>query len=119
MQTHSLDAINAALRLGDPAVPPKGSRLAFVSGRRRGFVMTSLAISYYPTGEAPFPVHAYRRERLERSFRVRLQSGRSDLVRPHEVKVLELPDDSPPFEDWIRLPWEGHLVEVFVCDAGS
>lgn len=86
-----LKAINAALRLGDPAVPPVGTVLDL--GGSALWEVTRLE-------ECSLGVKVY----VERVDGARTMSARAHIVisGPWHGQVALLPADAPPFTEWDR-----------------
>lgn len=85
-ETDLVVVANAAIRLGGSLVPPRGTRVAFRDGSRRGWVATVI-------GSSP------RSSEVE----VRLQSGRIVLARIGDLRVVGLPEGCPELDQWERL----------------
>jgi hypothetical protein len=85
-ETDLVVAANAAIRLGGSLVPPRGTRVAFRGGHRRGWIATVLGPS--PTAS---------------DVEVRLQSGHMVPVPLGDLRVVELPEGCPELDQWERL----------------
>jgi len=110
--TDELRRINAALRLGDPALPPPGTRVRFIAATG-------------PDGEFVLGVVVdFGRDRLEveldleegvgavlsaNARKVGVEHPPVRLVAvPGDLEVLEVPASALPFDNWPRLA-EGAL----------
>lgn len=94
----------AAAALGDPVAPPPGTRVKV----RTNLVGTSrdLVLDFESFFEGKVSV-------ISSPEKVRVELGSADGVPidrptlldadPVDLRIVELPDNCPPFEDWLRL----------------
>jgi len=118
MTPEELRRIDAARRLGDPAVPPPGSRVRF----KRGFMATvdglesdELSSFYGETdglqdGQIRIIVDLTTGAGGFIAFDPQIEptaDQRGNVVvlvdDPRCLELLELPADAPPFDTWVRL----------------
>lgn len=110
---HDLTAINAALRLGDPAVPPVGAE-CYLHGEIRGWGSRLLLVQIRSVGEEGvvtssssdvfWVVRMWFRglTGVHRPGTLNSLTRNLPLTPPRFFEVLTLPKGSPPFEEWQR-----------------
>lgn len=110
---HDLKVINAALRLGDPAVPPVGAK-CYLHGELQGWPSRMLLVQIRSVGEEGvvtsdaedryWVVRMWFRALtgVHRPGTLNSLTRNLPLIPPRFFEVLTLPKGSPPFEEWQR-----------------
>lgn len=109
----NINAINVAIRLGDPVLPPKGAKIKTADGAECEVVDLCAPKSVHDVCTAKLKTDSFDLESGWMKNGNREWSGDLEgfrvygyLVPGTTYEVLELPDPCPPFELWYRPNYE-------------
>lgn len=88
-----LEAINAAIKLGDVPIPPPGVRIVLANEWIRAIVVARMSLG---GSDDALVVRTYQaKPELEEWIGI-------NWLRENPYSVVAIPDGSPPFKDWDR-----------------